>query len=248
MLSHKVKRTLLRAGLDVHRISVSKTPELQLCKTLEHAGVDLVFDIGANVGQFAQGLHTVGYKGRIVSFEPGAEAHEVLLAAASRDDLWRVHARGAVGDYDGETVLNVAANSVSSSLLPMLNAHRAAAMESTYVGTEKVPLYRIDTVAPQYLTPEHRCFLKIDAQGYEWQVLDGAAETLKRAQGVLCEMALVPLYRGQCLWRELVDRLEDEGMILWAVQPGFTDPRTGRSLQLNAVFLREEIASADTDA
>lgn len=246
MLTRVMKHTFHRLGLDIHRLSVAKSPELQLCKVLEHAGVDLVFDIGANAGQFARGLRAVGYKGRIVSFEPGAEAHAALLAAASRDDLWQVHARGAVGDRDGETVLNVAANSVSSSLLPMLDAHRTAAAESAYIGTEKVPLYRIDTVAPQYLALEHRCFLKIDAQGYEWQVLDGAAETLGQVQGVLCELSLVPLYRGQRLWRELVERLEDEGMILWAVQSGFTDPRTGRSLQLNAIFLQEGVASAGT--
>lgn len=246
MLTRVVKHTFHRLGLDIHRLSVAKSPELQLRKTLEHAGVNLVFDIGANVGQFAQGLRAVGYKGHIVSFEPGANAHSVLLAASSRDDLWRVHARGAVGDRDGETVLNIAANSVSSSLLPMLDAHRAAAAESAYVGTEEVPLYRIDTVVPEYLTSEQRCFLKIDAQGYEWEVLDGAAKTLKHAQGVLCEMSLVPLYRGQRLWRELVERLEGEGMILWAVQSGLTDPRTGRSLQLNAIFLRVETASAGT--
>ena len=81
--------------------------------------------------------------------------------------------------------------------------------------------------------------IKIDTQGFEWQVLDGATETVKRAQGVLLELSLVPLYDGQRLWREIIERMEKEGFTLWVIQKGFTDPRTGRSLQVDGIFLRQ---------
>jgi predicted amino acid racemase len=69
-------------------------------------------------------------------------------------------------------------------------------------------------------------------------VLDGAAETLKRAHGVLLELSLVPLYEGQTLWLEMIQRMADQGFTLWSIQKGFTDPRTGRSLQVDGIFLR----------
>ena len=76
------------------------------------------------------------------------------------------------------------------------------------------------------------------AQGFEWQVLTGAEQTLPSIHGVLCELSLVVLYEGQHLWREMIDRLEAAGFTLWGLQPGFMD-RRGRNLQSDAIFFRE---------
>jgi hypothetical protein len=80
--------------------------------------------------------------------------------------------------------------------------------------------------------------LKIDTQGYEWQVLDGAPDLLARSSAVLIELSLVPLYEGQHLWHECIARLEAAGLALWALEPVFVDPETGRTLQLDGLFLR----------
>lgn len=220
-------------GFDLHRLSPS-----QLLASLNHVGVNTVFDIGANTGQFAQDLRTIGFAGRIISFDPLTAAHSQLMEAAHLDAAWLVHPRVALGAEDGEIEINIAGNSVSSSVLPMLDAHSSAAVGSSYVAVERTPLVRLDSVAPQYLNSDSRLFIKIDTQGYEWQVLDGAAQTLKGAQGVMLEMSLVSLYEGERLWRDLIDRMALAGFTLWAIQKGFTDPRTGRSLQVDAIFLR----------
>jgi hypothetical protein len=143
-----------------------------------------------------------------------------------------------VGDQDGLIDINIAGNSESSSVLPMLDLHRSAANGSAFVGIEKVPICRVDSVVPQYLTLARNPFLKIDTQGFEWQVLDGARENLSKFQGVLCELSLIELYQGQKLWMDLIHRLEMEGFILWSIQRGFTDPRDGRTLQVDATFFR----------
>ena len=127
----------------------------------------------------------------------------------------------------------------------MTEAHSSAACDSAYIGSEKVPIARLDSVVSDYISPSDRFFIKIDTQGFEWQVLEGASETLKKAQGVLCEMSLVPLYEGQKLWLEMLNRFETEGFTLWAIQRGFTDPRDGRSLQVNAIFFRTENCNRD---
>jgi len=226
------------AGFDLHRLSPGSNPAFQFLEALNRFDVDLVLDVGANVGQFSSELRSVGYKGNLVSFEPLSVAHHALSEAASRDSKWHVHPRGAIGDYDGEIEINVAGNSVSSSVLPMMELHSSAAEGSAYVGTEKVPIFRLDSVAPEYLAKSRRPFLKIDTQGFEWQILDGAREMLPHVQGVLCELSLVPLYEGQRLWMDMIQRLEGEGFTLWSIQRGFTDPRDGRTLQVDATFFR----------
>jgi len=210
----------------------------QLLLGLKRFEVDLVLDVGANIGQFAREIRAFGFAGRIVSFEPLGDAHRRLRDAAAGDKAWLVHPRCALGDREGEIAINVAANSVSSSLLPMTHAHVGAAGASAYVGRETVPLFRLDAVANPYLAAARHPFLKIDTQGFEWHVLDGAPQSLALLRGVLCELSLVELYEGQHLWRDVIERLERGGFTLWNLQPGFADPRDGRTLQVDAVFFR----------
>ena len=235
-----IRKVIFRAGWDLHRLTPSANPAVQLKRALDWVDINLVFDVGANVGQFGCGLRAGGFDGEIVSFEPLSSARAQLIRNAKADVKWVVHEQCAIGDRDGEIEMNISGNSVSSSVLPMLESHSDAAVDSAYVAQEVVPVVRLDSVAERYRRSGSNLFVKIDTQGYEWQVLDGAEETLKFAKGVLCELSLVPLYEGQRLWRDVVDRLESEGFSLWALQRGFTDPRTGRSLQVDAIFLRSE--------
>ena len=226
-------------GILIIRDAPANTPQKQLSTVLKLLKIDVVFDIGANEGQFAREIREHGYTGKIISFEPLTSARKNLLSFASPDPGWQVHEQSAIGDQDGEIELHISGNSVSSSLLPMLESHSSAAVGSEYVGSERVPIFKLDSIANKYLDKNYNLFIKIDTQGYEWQVLDGASETLKRVQGVLCELSLVPLYRRQRRWRDIVDRLDQNGFMLWALQKGFTDPSTGQSLQMDGIFVRK---------
>ena len=127
---------------------------------------------------------------------------------------------------------------MSSSILPMLTSHSRVAPESAYLGRETAPLITLDSVAPPYFEGAQAPFLKIDTQGYEWHVLDGALATLPKVCGIQMELSLVPLYEGQQLWRGCVERLETEGFVLWGLQPVFVDPANGRTLQWDGLFFR----------
>jgi FkbM family methyltransferase len=240
-LKSRIRGLLRLFYVDVIRYLPSNSAGSQLARALEGTEINLVFDIGANEGQFAREIREYGYTGKIVSFEPLSSARKKLLTLASDDPNWKVHGQSAIGDLDGEIEIHVAGNSVSSSVLPMLESHSSAAVGSAYIASESVPIARLDTIAGLYLTPKSNLFIKIDTQGFEWQVLDGARSVLQQARGVICELSLVPLYEGQRLWRDIVDRLDTEGFMLWALQRGFTDPRTGQSLQMDGIFLRREV-------
>jgi FkbM family methyltransferase len=210
----------------------------QMTAMLAHFGIDVVLDVGANVGQYGASLRQGAYEGRIVSFEPLAAAHARLARRAQRDPLWTVHPRCAVGSAMGEVEINVAQNSVSSSIRPMLPAHYQAAPESQFVAAERVDLITLDSVFPRYRGASGNIWLKIDTQGFEKEVLDGAAVALPAIQAVQLELSLLPLYEGQSLWDYFLHRMEQEGYGVWALIPGFSDARTGRSLQMDVVFAR----------
>jgi FkbM family methyltransferase len=72
----------------------------------------------------------------------------------------------------------------------MLDYHISAAEGTAYIGTEKVPISKLDSVTSKYLSPSDNLLIKIDTQGFEWQVLNGAGDSLKKAKGVLCELSL----------------------------------------------------------
>ena len=223
------------AGFEARKTTVYTSSKLRQRLLFSNLQIDLVVDVGANTGQFARECRTAGYKGKIISFEPSAAAHAILLQSAVSDPLWKVADRMALGAAYGQTEINIAANSFSSSILPMLDTHLSAAPASRYLHKERVPLRRLDDI----LSPsDRRIFLKLDVQGYESQVLTGATQLLAHTVAVQLEMSLLPLYEGEVLMSEVSTRMTGNGFELWDIEPSFRDPATGRLLQIDGIFTR----------
>jgi len=233
-----IKKIFNKFGFEIHRLQPQSDSGVQVIAAMKKVDINVLFDIGANTGQFSSEIRRKGFDGKIISFEPLTSAREKLIHQASKDKNWFIHSRTAIGDRKGVIDINISKNSYSSSILPMLETHSNAAINSEYIGTEKTPIITLDSIADSYLDEYSNCFLKIDTQGYESQVLDGAFKTLTKAKGVLCELSLVELYEGQNLWKDIITRLEKEGFQLWSIQRGFTDKKNGRTLQIDGVFLK----------
>jgi FkbM family methyltransferase len=234
-----IRRMANRAGVDIHRYRPEASAHGRLSTMLASHGVNLVLDVGANTGQFAQSMRGAGYRGRMVSFEPLSSSHLKLQLNSRGDPRWEIAPRVAIGDHEGEIEMHIAGNSVSSSALPILQSHVKAVPASACIGNERVRLSRLDTMAQGYLEPATVPFLKIDTQGYEDRVLDGATCVLDRSCGLQLELSFVPLYEGQQLFTPLVERLVTLGFSIWALWPGFHDPHSGRMLQIDATFFRD---------
>ena len=201
--------------------------------------IDVILDVGANVGQFAQEIRKGGYHGHIISYEPLSSAHATLVATAASDPLWDVAERCAVGASDGWAEINIAGNSYSSSLLPMLDLHREAAPPSAYQGTEPCRVITLDSYIARTCSDPTTVFgLKIDTQGYESQVLAGLRRNHDRVKVVVCEMSLAPLYAHGPSMSELCRLLAELGYHCIALGPEFEDPRSGELLQTNGVFVK----------
>jgi FkbM family methyltransferase len=224
-------------GLEVRQTNVYSSKNLRLSHLLSHFQIDLVLDAGANHGQFALQCRACGYDGEIISFEAAATAHATLLTKAAADPLWTIADRVALGATNGEVEINISSNSMSSSILPMLDSHLAAAPASRYLHKEKVPMRRLDDLLPA-LDPSRCILLKLDVQGYESQVLAGAPQVLARARAVQLEMSLVPLYDGELLMPRMLAEMSTRGFDLWDLEANLRDPGTSQLLAIDGVFTR----------
>ena len=90
---------------------------------------------------------------------------------------------------------------------------------------------------------EHIDVLKLDVQGAELQVLEGAAELLREQQIDLLfvEVMFAANYSGQCYLDELWTHLKDYGYVLWDLFP-FLHTRAGRLWTGNSIFVSPRLA------
>lgn len=204
-----LKGVLRLTGFDLVR------PQPGLFDFMVSRQIDVVLDIGANTGQFGARLRRLGYQGEIVSFEPSAADHAVLAATAARDGRWRTHPV-ALGAETGRAVLNVSEASVFSSFCALTAAATAFDPRASVAHREAVEMRRLDDLP---LAEGTRPLLKIDTQGFERQVLDGASQMLKRVHGVLLELPIVQLYQNTWRLAEAIDYMAGAGFVIAQVTP-----------------------------
>jgi FkbM family methyltransferase len=233
-----VRHALRQAGFDLVRSLGPDDLLRRRIDLLRRHGINVLFDVGANTGQYGSTMRALGYEGRIISFEPSSEAFRVLADTTRGDPSWTA-LNCALGEREGEVALHVSANSQSSSVLPMLPSHVAAAPDSVFVAEETVECTTLGSQIKRHVNgAEDRLFVKVDTQGSELQVLAGAEEQLGLAVGLQLELSLIQLYEGQPVIEELISAVRALGYIPVAVEPDFFDPHTGRLLQADGIFFR----------
>lgn len=229
---NRLSRSFSQTGYEIRRTDAKRRAEF-----FRHNQIDLVLDVGAATGQYAAELRHHGYRGTIISFEPLDDAYAKLEMHAAKDKSWTtIHT--AVGATTETTSINIAGNSNSSSILPMLNRHEEVAPSTRYVGSQVIEVRPLDQLALREVQSAKNSILKIDTQGYERSVLDGAAEIVKLVRGVQIELSFVPLYEGAMKFDEAIARLLREGFELQMVEPGFRDPVSQQLLQADGIFIR----------
>lgn len=202
---------IIRKMLNLLGIDFVRFPHLydkRFVDLLSRLGIDVLFDVGANKGQFGFALRKYGYKNKIISFEPLTEAYGVLEQRV-KDPNWCI-CHSAIGCEDGEIEINVSENLVSSSILEMRKTHLGACPNSLFYKKENVPIYKIDSLFDKYVDKSSKVFIKIDTQGFEKNVIDGALQSLPRIEGLM-ELSFVSLYKGETLFFDMVPYMASLG-------------------------------------
>jgi FkbM family methyltransferase len=163
----------------------------------------------------------------------------LLEISARNDELWEIIGPLAIGNKAGEVNFNVSKNSVSSSTKTVLNAHTQAERDSESIEIISVRMDTLDETVRQYCEAGEGLALKIDVQGAEHEVLEGARTILNRTSVISCELSLVPLYEGQKLWTDMIAKFDELGFELCGLHRGFSCKRSGDTLQLEGLFRRK---------
>jgi FkbM family methyltransferase len=195
--------------------------EHHLRRLLKHYDVDCVFDVGANMGQYAEMLRRVGYDGLIVSFEPIPEAAEAVRAAASIDPMWKVE-EIAISSENGMQTFNVMESSQFSSLsTPRHDETDIFKGQNKITRSVQVRTETLDSTFRRLHATYgfKRPFLKMDTQGFDVQVVNSGRNVLQNFVGLQSELAVKKLYADSVDFRSAISVYESVGFELSAIVP-----------------------------
>ena len=181
---------------------------LGLRRWLDRADVDLVFDVGGNIGQFASALRYIGYHGDIISFEPIPDAFAALCHRMRRDERWH-GMQIAIGDHVGQDTLNIMGETVYSSFRSRVTQNKSAS--DTVREKILVPVRTLESVIDEMNIGSRlpRTLIKVDTQGYELQVINGLGKYIDHVKLMQCELSSIPLYNGSPFMTEIIDFLHE---------------------------------------
>lgn len=203
---------------------------------LKELHIRTVLDIGANTGQFAAKIRAILPDSFIFSFEPLGEAHALLLSEMGEDPAFKAF-NFALGDENARTEINRSRFSPSSSLRRMLDLHTAAWPYTAEAGTEEIELRSLDALD---LAIEPNLLVKIDVQGFEDKVIAGGRTTIGAAACVVTEVSFQRLYEAQPLFDEIYLTLREMGFEYRGNWDQLPDPRDGKLLQADAIFINPD--------
>jgi FkbM family methyltransferase len=154
-------------------------PIMQRCFTLLQSGM-VVYDIGANVGFFTVlAARLVGPYGKVVAFEPVSANTDLVRHNAQLNGFRQVLVRNeALGGADCKALFQIS----RYDTLGKLEGVGGDAFEKT--GEIEVSLRRLDGLAHDGALPPPD-LMKIDVEGAEAELLDGASEVIAKSRPIL---------------------------------------------------------------
>lgn len=216
-----------------------------LKKFFSHFAVDCVFDVGANEGQYARMLRQrLGYQGPIISFEPIPEIASLLRARAANDPAWHV-AELALDKQAGERTFNVMADSEFSSL-------KEPCHDDLQIFNDKNRVIRSISVTVSTVAQElenwakrlsfRRPFLKVDTQGNDIEVIQGAGDALKMFVGLQIELAIKRIYADTQTFERAIAFYQSNGFELSAFVPNNAG-HFPRLVETDCIMVRRDLFS-----
>lgn len=197
-LRQQLKHLLWKRGWDLRRVTPMNGIDVMLWNLLPQQRVNCVIDVGAHVGEYGMLLRALGYTGRIASFEPTHAAFTQLSLRARSDPNWRVYP-AALGTSSSVAEINVTSASNFSSFRNSSSFGQSLfEAELTTTAIEHVQVRRLDDVFADVVAgvSNPRVYLKLDTQGWDLEVLAGAAGCLDRVVAAQSEMSVRPIYEG----------------------------------------------------
>ena len=193
-----------------------------------------VFDIGVHDG--TPWLYRSFPEASFVLIDPQPECGE-LVRASGKLEQFDFHAV-ALGASEGEATLNVPQTEPGKggAMASLLERRDPLADSFQSVTQQKVAVRRLDDLAAQYDGPYG---IKIDTEGFEVPILQGAEETLKRADFVILELSVTQRFDQSFKPSEATGLLARAGLELRDVLSVADGPgRRAKPRHMDALFTR----------
>ncbi|MNE55278.1 hypothetical protein D3C80_1501040 [compost metagenome] len=123
----------------------------------------------------------------------------------------------------------------------MEDTHVESLPESMYIGTQEIEVKTLNEVFHSFYKEGNSVMLKIDTQGYEKNVIEGADKVLDKVSLIQLEMSLVELYKNEMLYTEMIRFMQERDFTLISLENGFCDQNTGQLLQVDGIFRNEKL-------
>ena len=236
-----IQSILNRTGYEVRRLNPRKAVpnvfvEMQQLCTDDNP---VIFDVGAHYGETALKFRKAFPDAKIYSFEPFPDSFTVLQEKVSHDTNTAAFNYG-LSNVNDELEFNSNIDSATNSLLST-DATGTTIWEDdllTTTGTVRAKFNTLDTVIRELDLPRIN-ILKLDVQGAEYLVMEGAAKTLRQARIdiVYTEIITQPAYVGQKRFDQALSVFYESGFDLYNLY--YPSARPGEKLrQIDAIFTR----------
>lgn len=229
-----IKKVLNTMGFDIIRHQDRQTD----LSWLQNRNINIVFDIGANVGQFAEEIRHELPDAQIYSFEPVKETYDTLVENFSHDKKFRAFNVG-LGSKKESKEIKISAYSLSSSFLPQSKTLETVFPHTKEVGTKTVSVERLDDIWNEVGEPHEGVLVKMDTQGFEAEVIAGGKACLSAASAVLIETSFVEIYSGQPLFDDIYKLLKELGFSYHGSLRAKRHPKTGEVMFEDSIFMRD---------
>ena len=163
----------------------------------------------------------------VVCFEPNKKELEKIEKKYIRNNYANIiYSEKALFRNKGSKLLHIAKLDTNSSLLKVseefIKRYQATNFET--IDQEKIKTTTIDSIIEEELRKENvkAEFIKLDTQGTEYQILEGATSNLKlNTVAILCEVEFFPLYKNQKLFEDVIIYLRKFGFRLYGIYPNY---------------------------
>ena len=174
----------------------------KLLKTIPK--IDVCIDVGSNKGQFALLLRKYFSKAKIYSFEPQLNLIKIQKKFLNNTKFFNL----SLGDKSKKSILNITRRKDTSSLLePKIR-------DTVYKIENKIPtkIEKLDNIIKLYKKKIN--LLKIDVQGYEYKVLKGSKNNLKKINFIIIELSSKPNYKNEVSKNKIINFLKQRNFKL----------------------------------
>lgn len=207
-------------------------------KWLQEIGIKTVFDIGANEGQFIEIILRLIPQVHVYSFEPLKELFLKLSERFKSNTNVKLF-NLAIGNGNGIVKFYKNDFLPSSSLLEIATLHTDAFPHTKNVNAVEVEMKTLDELIKK-CEIKGKVLLKIDVQGYEMQVLEGAKRFINIIDVIIVETSYYELYKDQPLFEEIFLFLNNKGFKYYGNLEQIYDKRDGKILQSDSIFIKRE--------